>query len=255
MPARRPIIGIPADRRTLGGHPFHLVGEKYITPLLTIAGALPLLIPSLGDELGLSELVDQLDGLLFSGSPSNIEPHHYGGEPSREGTLHDPARDATTLSLIPRAIAAGVPVLGICRGFQEMNVAFGGTLWQHVAEQPGLLVHHEDPSQPLDLQYAPAHGVTLVAGGLLERIAAGRRQLRVNSVHHQGVRELAPGLVAEAHAEDGLVEAFRVGGARRFALAVQWHPEWKADQDEFSTALFKAFGAAARERADEKNNR
>lgn len=254
MPARRPVIGIPADRRTLGGQPFHMVGEKYITPLLAISGALPLLIPSLGDELGLAELVEELDGLLFSGSPSNIEPHRYGGEPSREGTLHDPARDATTLSLIPRAIAAGVPVLGICRGFQEINVAFGGTLWQHVAEQPGMRVHHEDPTQPLDVQYAPAHEVTLVPGGLLERIG-GRPRIMVNSVHHQGVRDLAPGLIAEAHADDGLVEAFRVGGARRFALAVQWHPEWKAEQDEFSTALFKAFGAAARERAGEKNNR
>jgi putative glutamine amidotransferase len=254
MPARRPVIGIPADRRTLGGHPFHMVGEKYITPLLGIAGALPLLIPVLGEELGLSELVEELDGLLFSGSPSNIEPHRYGGEPSREGTLHDPERDATTLTLIPRAIAAGVPVLGICRGFQEMNVAFGGTLWQHVAEQPGLRVHHEDSTQPLDVQYGPAHEVILAPGGELERLA-GRSRIMVNSVHHQGVRELAPGLIAEAHADDGLVEAFRVAGARRFALAVQWHPEWKADRDDFSIALFKAFGAAARERANEKNNR
>src|SRR5690606_9016159 len=123
MSARRPVIGIPADRRMLGGHFFHLVGEKYITPLLRAAGALPLLIPSLGDELGLVELVDELDGLLFPGSPSNIEPRHYGGEPSREGTLHDPERDATTLSLIPRAIAAGVPVPGIRRGCQARNVA------------------------------------------------------------------------------------------------------------------------------------
>ena len=116
----------------LGLHPFHAVGEKYIAPLLTISGALPLLIPSLGEELGLEALVAELDGLMFTGSPSNVEPHRYGGESSRPGTLHDPERDATTLALIPRAIAAGVPVLGVCRGFQEMNVAYGGTLWQHV---------------------------------------------------------------------------------------------------------------------------
>lgn len=254
MPPRRPVIGIPADRRTLGGHPFHQVGEKYITPLLRIAGALPLVIPSLGDELGLQALVDELDGLLFPGSPSNIEPRHYGGEPSREGTLHDRERDATTLSLIPRAIAAGVPVLGICRGFQEMNVASGGTLWQHVHEQPGLRVHHEDQTQPLDLQYGPAHEVTLVPGGLLAQIA-GEARVTVNSLHHQGVQRLGPGLIAEAHADDGLVEAFRVAGARRFALAVQWHPEWKADQNVFSTALFRAFGDAARERASDKGSR
>lgn len=251
MPARRPVIGIPADRRTLAGHPFHLVGEKYITPLLRTAGALPLLIPSLGDELGLDALIEELDGLLFPGSPSNIQPHHYNGEPSREGTLHDPERDATTLSLIPRAIAAGVPVLGICRGFQEMNVAFGGTLWQHVHEQPGMQVHHEDNTQPLDVQYAPAHPVTLVEGGRLHRIA-GQSRIMVNSLHHQGVQRLGAGLIAEAHADDGLIEAFRVAGAQRFALAVQWHPEWKAHQNEFSIALFQAFGDAARERASDK---
>ena len=143
----------------LGAHPFHAVGEKYITPLLRTAGALPLLIPSLGEELRLAELLQELDGLLFTGSPSNVEPRHYGGDPSRAGTLHDPERDATTLTLIPRAIAAGVPVLGICRGFQEVNVAMGGTLWQHVHEVPGKAVHHEDATQPLDTQYAPVHAV------------------------------------------------------------------------------------------------
>lgn len=238
----------------LGLHPFHAVGEKYITPLLGISGCLPLLIPSLGEELGLEALIAELDGLLFTGSPSNVEPHRYGTEPSRPGTLHDPDRDATTLALIPRAIAAGVPVLGICRGFQEINVAHGGTLWQHVHEQPGYRVHHEDESQPLDVQYGPSHEVTLAAGGLLAGIA-GRDRITVNSLHHQGVRELGTGLVEEARADDGLTEAFRVAGARRFAVAVQWHPEWKARENAFSTALFKAFGAAAHERAAQDTNR
>ena len=238
----------------LGPHPFHCVGEKYITPLLRIAGALPLVIPSLGDELGLSELVDELDGLLFTGSPSNVEPHRYGGEASQPGTLHDPERDATTLALIPRAIAAGVPVLGICRGFQEMNVAFGGTLWQHVHEVPGHRVHHEDATQPLAVQYGPAHEVKLTPDGVLARIG-GTDRVTVNSLHHQGVRKLGAGLVEEARADDGLIEAFRVQAARRFALAVQWHPEWKAQENAFSTALFKAFGDAARERAAQDTNR
>jgi putative glutamine amidotransferase len=238
----------------LGAHPFHAVGEKYITPLLRIANAMPLLIPSLGDELAMGDLLAELDGILFTGSPSNVEPRHYGGEASREGTLHDPRRDATTLSLIPRAIAAGVPVLGICRGFQEMNVASGGTLWQHVEEVPGKSVHHEDLSQPLDVQYGPAHEVTLAEGGWLERIA-GARRIRVNSLHHQGVRDLGAGLIEEARADDGLIEAFRVGTARRFALAVQWHPEWQAQTQAFSIALFKAFGDAARERAADPHDR
>jgi putative glutamine amidotransferase len=238
----------------LGAHPFHAVGEKYITAVLRASSGLPLLVPSLGDELGLPALLDELDGVLFTGSPSNVEPQHYGGDASRPGTLHDPERDATTLALIPRAIAAGVPVLGLCRGFQEMNVAFGGTLWQQVHEVPGLAVHHEDPTASLDVQYGPAHAVTLAGGGLLAGIAASER-IMVNSLHHQGVRTLGAGLIEEARADDGLIEAFRVRDARRFALAVQWHPEWKPQENAFSTALFKAFGDAARERAAQDTNR
>ena len=235
----------------LGAHPFHAVGEKYITAVLDAAGALPLLVPSLGRELEQAELLEELDGVFFTGSPSNVEPHHYGGEASRPGTLHDPARDSTTLPLIPRAIEAGVPVLGVCRGFQEMNVAYGGTLWQQVHEAPGHLVHHEDVSQSLDVQYGPAHAVTLSPGGVLRSIA-GTDRVEVNSLHHQGVRTLGPGLIEEARADDGLVEAFRVAAAPRFAVAVQWHPEWQVSQNRFSAALFGAFGDAARERAESR---
>ena len=235
----------------LGAHPFHVVGEKYLTAALDAAGTLPVIIPAMGRELELDELSTRFDGLLFTGSPSNVEPHHYRGEPSAPGTLHDPARDATTLPLLRRAIAAGVPVLGICRGFQEMNVAFGGTLWQRVHEQPGLAVHHEDESQPLDVQYGPAHEVRLTDGGLLQRLWANDR-LVVNSLHHQGIRELAPGARIEATAPDGLIEAFSLPAAQRFAVAVQWHPEWKAMDNDFSRALFAAFGMAARERAAER---
>jgi putative glutamine amidotransferase len=148
-----------------------------------------------------------------------------------------------------------VPVLGLCRGFQEINVAYGGTLWQHVHEAAGIHVHHEDPGQPLEVQYGPAHDVDFAAGGQLESIAGGARRIRVNSLHHQGIRTLGAGLVEEARADDGLVEAFRVAGARRFALAVQWHPEWQAEGNAFSAALFKAFGAAACERAAQDTDR
>ncbi|MFM1885561.1 MAG: hypothetical protein RL026_718 [Pseudomonadota bacterium] len=248
MSSPRPLIGIPADRRQLGHHPFHVVGEKYITAVLHCAGALPLLIPSLGDALDQQRLLQRLDGLLFPGSPSNVEPHHYGGEPGEDSGPHDPHRDATTLPLIPLALQQGVPVLGICRGFQEMNVALGGTLHQRVREVPGLAVHHEDPDAPLEEQYAPSHAVHLAAGGWL-RGYARRDVVEVNSLHHQGVDRLAPGLVVEATAPDGLVEAFRVRDAAHFALAVQWHPEWKAVDNPFSRALFGAFGVAAQARA------
>jgi putative glutamine amidotransferase len=245
---QRPVIGIPADRRTLGLHPFHVVGEKYITAVLDGAGALPLLIPALGRELALDDLLANLDGLLFTGSPSNVEPHHYRGEPSAPGTLHDPARDATTLPLILRAVEAGVPVLGICRGFQEMNVALGGSLWQEVQHQPGVAAHHEDTTAPLETQYGTAHDVLLAEGGVL-RALHGAERLGVNSLHHQGVRELAPSARIEATAPDGLIEAFSLPGARALTLAVQWHPEWQAMNNAFSKKLFEEFGRAARQRA------
>jgi putative glutamine amidotransferase len=235
----------------VGAHPFHMVGEKYARAVLDAAQGAPLLIPALAEELNFDELLDRLDGLLFTGSPSNVEPHRYQGTPSAPGTLHDPARDATTLPLIRKAVASGVPVFGICRGFQEMNVAFGGTLHQNVHEVPGRLDHRDDESQPLEVQYGPAHDVTLEAGGVLRGLTDQDR-VRVNSLHHQGIDRLGADLAVEARAPDGLIEAFRVPGARRFALAVQWHPEWQVMSNPFSRALFASFGRASRERAQSK---
>jgi putative glutamine amidotransferase len=235
----------------VGAHPFHMVGEKYARAVLDAAGAAPLLIPSLADELGFDELLQRLDGLLFTGSPSNVEPHLYEGTPSAPGTLHDPARDATTLPLIRKAVRAGVPVFGICRGFQEMNVAFGGTLHQRLHEVPGHLDHRDDDTQPLEVQYGPAHDVTLEPGGVLRALAVSDR-IQVNSLHNQGIDRLGAELAVEARAPDGVIEAFRVRDAQRFALAVQWHPEWKVMSNPFSRALFAAFGQASRERASVK---
>jgi putative glutamine amidotransferase len=247
----RPLIGIPADRRMVGAHPFHMVGEKYARAVLEASGAAPLLIPSLAEELGFDELLERLDGLLFTGSPSNVEPQRYQGPPSAPGTLHDPARDATTLPLIRKAVEAGVPVLGICRGFQEMNVAFGGTLHQKLHEVPGHLDHRDDETQPLEVQYGPAHDVTLEPGGVLRGLASTDR-IRVNSLHNQGIDRLGAELAVEARAPDGVVEAFRVRAAQSFALAVQWHPEWQVMSNPFSRALFAAFGQASRERGQSK---
>jgi putative glutamine amidotransferase len=251
MALARPLIGIPADRRMVGAHPFHMVGEKYARAVLEAGGAAPLLIPSLAEELRFDELLERLDGLLFTGSPSNVEPHRYQGPPSSPGTLHDPARDATTLPLIRKAVAAGVPVFGICRGFQEMNVAFGGTLHQKLHEVPGYLDHRDDETQPLEVQYGPAHEVRLEPGGVLRSLAPTDR-IRVNSLHSQGIERLGEALAVEARAPDGVIEAFRVREAECFALAVQWHPEWKVMSNPFSHALFAAFGQAAAQRAQSR---
>lgn len=251
MPPARPLIGIPACRRELPPHHFHVAGEKYITAVAEAAGGVPVLVPALGAELDIDGLLERLDGLLLTGSPSNVEPHRYGGPPSDPGTVHDRHRDATTLPLIEAALGAGLPLFAICRGCQEVNVVFGGSLHQKVHEVAGLMDHREDPAQPLDVQYGPAHEVTFSPGGLLERLT-GQRSATVNSAHGQGIERLGHGLVVEASTEDGLIEAFRVADAPAFNLAVQWHPEYKAVHNAFSSVLFGAFGDACRERARER---
>ena len=248
MSRSKPLIGIPADRRILGPHPFHCVGEKYIAAVAQAAEAVPVLIPSLGAGADLEAILASVDGILLTGSPSNVEPQRYAGPPSDPDTLLDPHRDATTLPLIPRVIAAGMPLFAVCRGFQEMNVAFGGTLWQKVQDVPGLRDHRENKEDPLEVQYAPVHEVELVPGGHMHRIA-GTGRVMVNSLHSQGVQRLGDGLAVEAQAPDGLVEGFSVPAAPGFALAVQWHPEWQVMNNPFSRALFAAFGEAARAHA------
>lgn len=247
---RKPIIGIPADRRLINSHWFHCVGEKYIDAVVLAADAVPVLVPALGERY-LQEWLAAFDGILFTGSPSNVEPRHYRGPMSEPGTWHDPERDATTLPMITGAVEAGLPILGICRGFQEINVALGGSLSQKLQEIPGNLDHREDKSLPTEAQYEPAHEIELVEGGLLHRIA-GSRRIKVNSLHSQGVERLAPHLVTEATAEDGVIEAFRIDRAPSFALAVQWHPEWKVMENPFSRALFAAFGEAGRDHASRR---
>lgn len=240
-----PIIAVPCDLKQLGEHAFHVVGDKYVTAVTGGAGGLPWLVPALGGGLPLDEVLDRVDGVLLTGSLSNVEPHHYGGLASRAGTLHDPARDATTLPLIRQVLARGMPLLGICRGFQEINVALGGELYQHVQEEPGMLDHRDRDDDPLDIAYGPAHRVRFEPGSLL-RGWLGQDEAMVNSLHQQGIKRLAPGLVAEARADDGLIEAFRAVDSAALAYAVQWHPEWQYQQHPVSRALFGAFGEACR---------
>ena len=247
----KPVIGVPADRRIVNPHPFHMAGEKYLHALVEGSNALPLIIPALGDLMEIDEVLANVDGLLFTGSPSNVEPHHYDGHPSEPGTQHDPNRDSMTLPLAKRAFETGVPVLALCRGHQEFNVVLGGTLHQKVHEVAGLNNHRENPDDSLDEQYGPAHEVNLVEGGLLHGLA-GTTTVMVNSLHSQGVEKLAAGVTVEAVAPDGLIEAFVVDSAKGFALSMQWHPEWKVTESEFSMKIFKAFGDACRQYAATK---
>jgi putative glutamine amidotransferase len=248
MRSRTPIVGIPCDHRVMGKHAFHMVGEKYIAAVRDGAGAIPLLIPVLSEPIPPADILASIDGLFFTGSPSNVAPKHYDGPAPREGVLQDESRDSTTLPLLNAAIEAGTPLLCVCRGFQELNVALGGTLHQHIHEQPGRFDHREDASAPLAEQYDAAHDVRIEAGGLLAKILEDR-SFRVNSLHSQGIDRIATKLHADAIAPDGTIEAVSAPGAKAFVLGVQWHPEWRWAENKVSRAIFAAFGEAVRQAA------
>jgi putative glutamine amidotransferase len=251
--ARKPVVLLPACSRVLGDHPFHVAGKKYVDAV-RLAGCQPLIVPTAGaDEL--DDLLDLADGILLTGSRSNIHPRHFGEAVHDLALPLDPARDGWTLPLIPRALARGVPLFSICRGFQEMNVALGGSLHQAVQEVPGRNDHREPAGVDVERQYGVAHEVRVEPGGALAGLLDARR-FEVNSLHGQGVNRLAPGLRVEAVAPDGLVEAFSVAGAPGFNLAVQWHPEWQAAANPVSLRLLRAFGeACARFRDDRPSER
>jgi len=247
------LIGVTGCRKSIDGQDFDGAGHKYLAAVEDACDALALIIPTSGNKIDRKALLERVDGLLFTGSYSNVEPHHYNGLPSVEGTLHDPRRDATTLPLVRDAIEAGVPSFFICRGFQELNVAFGGTLHQRTFEVSGLDDHREDSGAPLGKRYAPVHSVTLRTDGPLADCAGGSSEAWVNSLHAQGIDRLGNDLEAEAWAPDGLVEGVSVRGAKTFAIGVQWHPEWKVMDTPFYQSLFKSFAAACRERRHSRN--
>lgn len=248
----RPVVLIACDVKQVGIHPFHAVGEKYINAVAHGAGVWPVLLPATGpgtdldgltDHVDLDALLAQADGVFLPGSVSNVAPPEYGA-PDDPGILHDTQRDALALPLIERAMALEVPLFAVCRGFQELNVALGGTLYPRLYEVAGRMDHRENPELPRADQYRPAHAVRLVPGGVLEGLL-GRPEIQVNSLHGQGVRDLAPRLAIEGLAPDGTVEAVSCPGHPGFLLGVQWHPEWRYAEDPHSVAMFRAFGAAA----------
>ncbi|MEQ8651820.1 MAG: gamma-glutamyl-gamma-aminobutyrate hydrolase family protein [Kiloniellales bacterium] len=256
-PLARPLVLLPACSKTVDGLPFHAVGDKYVRALAAGAGVQPLLLPNLAELADPRPLLDQVDGLLMTGSPSNVHPSHWGrddlDEPSRP---HDPARDAVSLDLIRAAIERDLPLFCICRGFQELNVALGGSLYPRLHEVEGRMDHRSLASGEMSLDYGPRHDLR-VSGWFAELF--GAETIRINSLHHQGIETLAPGLVAEGLAPDGTIEAVRVREAKGFAIGVQWHPEYDLVTNPQitnpqitnpqitnpqSAALFRAFGEA-----------
>ncbi|MBX9595412.1 MAG: gamma-glutamyl-gamma-aminobutyrate hydrolase family protein [Roseomonas sp.] len=248
----RAMIGISCCVKAFGifATPNHAASDSYVRVTLGPIGGVPVLLPAAGEAL-VPDILPRLDGLMLTGSRSNVHPDHYQGPAHAEGTPEDVARDSTTLPLIRAAIAAGLPVLAICRGFQELNVALGGSLDQRIQDLPGRLDHSTPSDQKLPkVRTGKAHAVRLSADSQLGKIWAAAGQgfrpeaVPVNSLHNQGICRLAPRLVAEAWAPDGTVEAVRVADAPGFAMGVQWHPEYDWEHDALSRTIFEAFGAA-----------
>lgn len=248
MTAYSPLVGLPADTYENHGFLFHSLGDKYVRAVAEVADCTPVMIPSMIDALHLDRLLDHFDGILMTGAVSNVHPPHYGEAPTADHEPYDHARDAITLKLIKAVIERGIPLFCICRGFQELNVVMGGSLETELQRGEGRLDHRAPKSEDTDVRYGPRHAIAVTPGGMLERIL-GKRQTMINSIHRQGIKKLAPGLLVEATAPDGVIEAVSVKGAKSFAFGAQWHAEYKARDNPDSVKLFTAFGDAVRSHA------
>ena len=241
----KPLVLVTADVKSIDGFNWHATISTYLQAVLKGADAIPMILPALGADLDIDAALDNIDGVLVTGSRSNVNPQLYGQEPTEANGPYDPDRDATTLPLIKRAVERGVPVFAICRGMQEMNVAFGGTLLTEVQEIDGRKDHRPPTSDSQDERFRIAHTVEINAGGPLETVL-GEEPFEVNSLHRQAVGELGKGLVIEAKAEDGTIEAMTIKDAPGYVMATQWHPEYWVMTDGPSKKLFLAFGDAVR---------
>jgi putative glutamine amidotransferase len=245
MPKHKPLVWLPACHRHLdlsdpGG--YTVLADRYAAAV-TAFGMQPVLYP-MATAADVADLLPLVDGVLLTGSPSNVEATRFGGT-ALPTDLLDPRRDALTMALVPAAIASGTPVFGVCRGLQEMNVALGGSLYQSLHTEPGLMDHREPDDEDLAVQFATRHEVVLAPESAFAQWAGGTR-VQVNSLHGQGIKRLGTGLVAEAFAPDGLVEGVRVDGAQAFAFGVQWHPEWRHESNAFYERTLGAFAQACR---------
>jgi putative glutamine amidotransferase len=242
----RPVVVIPACTKVIEEDIFDAVGRKYSAAVAEVAECQPLLVPLGAGTTDIGAVLEIADAILLSGSRSNVAPEHYGKEVPIKPDSLDPLRDALTLPLIRAAVERKTPLFAICRGFQELNVALGGSLHQAVHDVNGHKDHRARQDVSLDEAYGPVQPVSL-RGTLRDWV--GRDEIMVNSLHWQGIARLADGLKPEAFAEDGLIEAVRGPDEAAFCLGVQWHPEWSAKSNEVSTSLFRRFGAAAKGRA------
>jgi putative glutamine amidotransferase len=237
-----PVVLFTADTRDFDGYTWHCAPSTYLEAVLGVSGGIPVILSAFGARLDLDAVLDRVDGVVATGSRTNVHPSLYGVTATEAMGPYDEVRDATSLPLIRRAIERGIPLLCICRGLQELNVALGGSLASDIQEQPGRMDHRHPDVPEMDGKFAIRHGVTIAAGGCLGRIVEG--EIQVNSLHRQAVARLSERLVVEATAPDGTIEAVSVKDAAGFTLGVQWHPEYWGAADGPSKAILEAFGAA-----------
>ncbi len=248
----KPLVAVTADVKLISGSPFHAVGQKYLTAIHDAAECVPFIVPALIDIVDIDHLLEHVDGLMLTGSVSNVHPTRYGDDAHDHAEPYDVQRDEVTFALIEKVLAAGVPLMAVCRGFQELNVAMGGTLYAQLHTVEGRDDHRDQHEEDMDVRYGARHAVKFEADSEFTKIA-GTTQIDVNSLHTQGIDKIGSGLSCAGVAPDGTIEAVAVNNARAFALGVQWHPEYKPLENEFSTRFFKVFGDAVRDHARGRN--
>lgn len=248
----KPIIAVPADIRHFTGADWHAAQNQYVSAALKVAGVMSFIVPAFEDGNDVDAILDRVDGLLVSGSATNVHPSLYGKEARESDGPFDQARDATSLPLIRRAIERGIPMLAICRGIQELNVALGGTLASEIQEQPCIWDHRKPEHDDRDVAFAIRQPVHVREGSCIAQHLGMSGEIQINSLHRQAIAETAPRLQVEATAADGTIEAVSVIDAKGFAVGVQWHPEYWAETDAPSRALFEAFGKAVHDYRNSK---
>ena len=252
---KTPLIGIPATPYENEGHTSHRVSEKYVKAVAELIGCAPILIPAVGELISFNCLLEHLDGILLTGGRPNVEPHHYGGPPSIDGTPHCPERDATTLPLLRNAVDAGVPIFAICLGIQELNVALGGTLHQRTQELEGKRDHRMDRTLAVDERFEDKHPIDIQPGGLFEDLFGGAHRVMVNSLHAQSVDQPGDGVFVEAISDDGVVEAISIPDAPALTFGVQWHPEHpNIRNNDVNGRLFETFHKAVHDHHAERSS-
>ncbi len=243
----RPVVGIIGNFYLMNDqYPVHAGGLMNSDAIADVSGCIPLIIPSDPRHVSVAELLDICDGFLLTGGRPNVHPEEYGEVETAAHGEFDRARDAIALPLVRACVERGQPFLGICRGFQEVNVAMGGSLYPEIRDLPGRMNHRMPPDGTIEEKFQLRHDVRFAPGGVFHKVM-GAQIVRTNTLHGQGIKEPGSRVVVDGHADDGTPEAIYIKGAPGFTLAVQWHPEWDAANDPVSRPLFEGFGDALRD--------